>query len=92
MLTPAEIDRLATSTEDAYSFNRYTNWRACAALLARRGYTYREAETILRSKWMRWAGDASSNRYGRVSSRDLARFLETPTCSRANLDRMLREM
>lgn len=91
-IAPAEIDHLIDLTSDAYSFNRYASWRACVTLLARRGHTYAEAETILRSKWMRWAADQSSQRYGRATSRDLARFLDTPNCSRLQLDSMLAEM
>lgn len=89
-LAAADIDRLAASTKDAYSFNRYANWRACAVMLARRGYSYAEAECILRSKWMRWAGDSSTARYGRVTSRDLARFIDLMHDSRADLARMMR--
>lgn len=76
-MTVADIDRLTEATADAYSFDRYRNWRACAALLSQRGYTYEEAECILRSKWTRWAADNSANPYGRVSSTDLAHFLDT---------------
>lgn len=95
MLAQAEIDHLTDITSDAYSFDRYASWRACVAMLARRGYTYAETETILRSKWMRWAGDSSDKRYGRVTSRDLERWLDrcaATTCSRAQLDSMLAEM
>jgi len=49
---------LAAKTSDAYSADSYTNWTACARLLARLGYDEREAEAILRSKWTRWARDA----------------------------------
>lgn len=72
----ATIDALAAATADAYSFDRYRDWRACVALLLRRGYTERQAEAILRSKHMRWAADQSPNRYGRVTSADLARYLD----------------
>lgn len=89
-MTAADINRLAAATADAYSFDRYRNWRACAALLARRGYTYAEAECILRSKWMRWAGDQSAAPYGRATSADLDRFLQTPSGSRDALRRMMR--
>jgi hypothetical protein len=73
--TRAAIDALAERSSDAYSFDRYDSWRACAALLLRRGHTEREAEAVLRSKHMRWAGDASNARYGRVTSADLARYI-----------------
>lgn len=90
-LTRADVDRLAQSTEDAYSFDRYANWHACAAMLARRGYTYAEAECILRSKWTRWAGDASTAPYGRVTSADLARFIDGMKNSAQHLAAMMRD-
>ena len=86
----ADVDRLAAATEDAYSFDRYRSWHACAALLARRGYTAAEAECILRSKWTRWAADQSAAPYGRATSADLDRFLQTPSGSRDALRRMMR--
>lgn len=38
---------------------------------------------------MRWAGDSSTARYGRVTSADLARFIDGMTDSRRDLDRMM---
>lgn len=69
---------IAQRTQDAYSFDRYgeRGWRACALMLARRGYTDRQIEALLRSKVTRWASDNSNARYGRVSSIDLARYLD----------------
>lgn len=49
---------LAQKTADAYSFDRYRSWNAVARALLARGYRMREAEAIMRSKWMRWAGDS----------------------------------
>lgn len=68
--------RLAEQTADAYSADAYTSWRACAMLLLKRGYSEREAEAILRSKVTRWAGDASNKRYGQITARDLAAYLD----------------
>ena len=74
---------LAAHTADAYSFDNYgeQRWLASARMLLRRGYTGQEAEAILRSKWTRWAADMASDRkgwrYGRTSSADLARCLDT---------------
>ncbi len=90
-MTPADIDRLAASTEDAYSFDRYANWHACARMLARRGYSFAEAECILRSKWMRWAGNSSTARYGRVTSADLGRFIDGMKNRAQHLAAMLRQ-
>ena len=56
--SPADVRDLAVRTADAYSADRYASWVACARLLVTvRGYSLREAEAILRSKWMRWAAD-----------------------------------
>ena len=86
MMSAAEISvravALAEATADAYSWDNYgeARWLACARMLLRRGYTEREAEAILRSKWTRWAADRASSRkgwrYGRTNSADLARMLE----------------
>jgi hypothetical protein len=75
-VSKATIAALVDKTCDAYSFDRFASWSACVALLLRRGYSEREAEAILRSKWMRWAGDASDHAYGHITSADLGRFLD----------------
>lgn len=77
-LTSTQIDDLVERTKDAYSFDRYSSWKACVRLLNKRGYSEIEIEAVLRSKWMRWAGDRSTNEYGQVTSGDLARFLDDP--------------
>jgi hypothetical protein len=90
---------LADQTADAYSFDNYgpIAWRACARLLLRRGYSAREAEAILRSKWMRWAADGASWRpswrYGKTTSIDLARFLDAmpDQARRADVAQITRE-
>jgi hypothetical protein len=71
--------RVASRTANAYSFDRYgeVSWRACALLLLRRDFSEQETEAILRSKWMRWAGDRSMR--SSASSKDLARYLATMT-------------
>jgi hypothetical protein len=67
---------LAESTADAYSFNAYgaPAWRACYALLYRRGYNACEAMAIMRSKLTRLAAD--DRRSANVTSADLGRFLD----------------
>ena len=72
------IDVLAVQTLDAYSANRYSSWRAVVSMLLRRGYSERETEAILRSKWMRWAADNSPRPYGRATYKDVERFLDNP--------------
>ena len=77
------VRALSERTADAYSWDNYEGhrWPAAIAMLVRRGYSDREVEAIMRSKWTRWAADMASSRrsyrYGRTSSMDLARFLDT---------------
>jgi len=73
--------KIALMTEDAYSHDRYAfgAWEACAFMLLGRGHTAEGVEAILRSKHMRWAGDACSKKYGHVTSADLRRYLDGPT-------------
>lgn len=70
------IDALAERTSDAYSHDHYASWRAVAAALLRRGYSDRQAEEILRSKFTRWAADQSDAPYGRATARDLLRLMD----------------
>jgi len=76
---------LAERTEDAYSYSTYgrNSWAECYALLRRRGYTEREAEAIMRSKWSRWAADGRQGPH--PTFKDLERFLDDPRnkCTRA---------
>jgi hypothetical protein len=76
-LTMAEADAVAERTADAFSWDTYgeSGWRASCRMLARRGYSAREIEAIMRSKWTRWAGDHAS-KSDRVNSQDLARFID----------------
>ena len=70
----AQVQALAVRTADAYSFDRYASWKACAAALLRRGYNDRQAEKILRSRIMRWVADNA--RHGYATSNDLLRFMD----------------
>ena len=75
-MTPA--NNLAQKTSDAYSASRYKSWSAVAQVLLTRGYSERQAEAILRSKWTRWAADHSDSEYGEATPDDLVRFIEDP--------------
>lgn len=94
-LSKDKIQALVNETSDAYSYDRYgeQGWRACVKLLIRRGYTAREIEAILRSKWMRWAGDSSErNHYGHYNSADLATFLDSNKhrgCSQTDVNELV---
>lgn len=66
---------LADKTSDAYSAAKYYSWVACVRALRKEGYTDREIEAILYSKWTRWAADRSKNPYGKASSNDLLNYI-----------------
>ena len=70
------VAEFARELADAYSTSNYAGgWGPCIKMLRRHGYNDQQIEAIIRSKWTRWAADASSARYGRATSADLARFL-----------------
>ncbi len=71
----ARAKALAEKTADAYMADGYRHWSAVCALLLRRGYSEIEAEAILRSKWMRWAGDAVSSN-DNLPTKTIADFLD----------------
>lgn len=68
---------LAEKTADSYSFDRYRSWESVVALLVARGYTPREVEAIVRSKWTRWAADQHGGRYGTVPAKALGVMLDS---------------
>ena len=73
---------IAAQTQDAYNCDSYSpaGWRQCCVMLAAKGFDHEAIETIMRSKWTRWAGDgALTTRYGKHNSGDLARFMGTTT-------------
>lgn len=55
------LDALVAMTDGAYSQGRYgpTAWRMTIKALMDDGYTDREINAIMRSKWTRWALDAT---------------------------------
>lgn len=71
----ARAKALAEKTEDAYSAGDYRNWSAVCRMLLARGYSEKEAEAILRSKWTRWAGDMVSSN-DNLPTKTLADFLD----------------
>jgi hypothetical protein len=74
-LSSDEVSLLAT-TQDAYSYDRYghVEWRKCIQHLIRDwGFSKVEAESILRSKWMRFAADQGKG--ARPSVGDLRKWL-----------------
>lgn len=70
------IEAFAEELSDAYSTDRYRNgWSGCIRMLRRHNLNDRQIEAIIRSKWTRWAGDASNHRYGQITSKDLEKML-----------------
>lgn len=88
----ARARAVADACADAFSWDNYgeRGWRSAALVLLTRGYSEREAEAILRSKWTRWAADAASERkgwrYGRTTGADLARFLDAQPVDRLAIE------
>lgn len=71
------VEQMAERLSDAYSTDRYRDgWRATVRMLRGRGYSDREVEAIIRSKWTRWAGDHSNKAYGRITASDLAALID----------------
>jgi len=89
VVTKEEIDQLYLNSRGAYSEDSYASWRSVCAMLLRRGYTLDQAEHILRSKFTRWAGDASSHKYGKNTAKDLERFLDK--CKPGEIESLLNE-
>jgi hypothetical protein len=84
---------LATETDNAYSYDRYgaTSWRLIATRLLVRGYTVAQAECVLRSKYMRWAGDAmATDKSPRMTLAKWETFYARPG-TKAGIESMLRE-
>lgn len=77
MVTKLDAARIATKAEDAYSRDRYTTagWIGTAKRLAAEGFDPAEIDWVLRSKHMRWAGDAA-NRNQAVTAADFAGYVE----------------
>lgn len=68
-------EALAEKTLDAYMADGYNSWSAVCAFLLRRGFSEKEVEAIVRSKWMRWAGDAESRNDG-CTTGTIERFID----------------
>ncbi len=84
------VAEFADELSDAYSTDRYKNgWGSCIKMMRKRGLNDQQIEAIIRSKWTRWAGDASDNAYGQINSADLARFLDSETM--ASIESLTRE-
>jgi len=94
----APKDPLAFSQElaTAFSTDKYGNgqeeaWVGCIKALRRKGYSDRQIEAIVRSKWTRWAAERAGKQR-RATSGDLLRFMEVFTDNGANPERLKREV
>jgi hypothetical protein len=76
--------------EGAYSADRYRSWRNVASALLRKGYTPKQAATIMRSKWTRWAADAYETVYGECPANAIIKFIDDPKnqCTLAEVQKM----
>lgn len=70
--------QIADRTQDAYCYDRYRSFKVCAKAILDLGYTERETEAILRSKWMRWAADVQGGKYGQVPAKAIVDALKSP--------------
>ncbi len=69
---------MAERTEDAYSFNRYSEsgWRGAVKELRKHIKDERGIEAWLRSKHMRWASDNCDRGYGKHNGSTVAEYIE----------------
>ena len=69
---------LALKTEDAYSYEAYKPgaWERAIRVLLNRGWTPLQVETIMRSKWTRWARDTFETRWGHATSGTILRYID----------------
>lgn len=73
----ARAVRLATLTEDAYSFYAYgmAEWTKAVRFLIDMSYGDADIENIMRSKWTRWARDCYSTDEGKGTGEMVRRFV-----------------
>jgi hypothetical protein len=61
----------------AYSSDCYASWSGIVTLLHKRGATLAGAETVLRSKHMRWCADQWPGAYGKATVKHFAAYLDS---------------
>jgi hypothetical protein len=73
-----EAQEVAEKCKDAYSAPAYRSWASVAAMLLKKGFTPEECEAIMRSKWTRWARDASFKdyRYGSYPAKVVEDYID----------------
>lgn len=62
--------------QGGYSADRYANWEDVAQTLLNMGFSPKEAEAIMRSKWTRWAADDHDAKYSQVPADALVEWLD----------------
>lgn len=83
---------LSQKTADAYSYDVYRSWNSVARALLGRGYSMREVETIMRSKWMRWAADSwKGGSSENVPARAILEYIDKDI-ARRGADRVARDL
>lgn len=73
-----DLKALHEKTCGAYSFDRYRDWHSVLRLLIAQGYTEKQVEAIVLSKWARWAADEASDqgqKYGQITAKALVDFV-----------------
>lgn len=81
MKISARAKALAEETSAAYSYDRYRSWAAVAEALVSAGYTDDECESIMRSKWTRWASDRAGIEYGKTPGRAITDYINAMIAS-----------
>jgi hypothetical protein len=81
---------LALKTADAYSYEAYKPgaWERAIRVLLNRGWTEKQVEAIMRSKWTRWARDTYEARWGHATSGTILRYIDAAgdAAARENAD------
>ena len=69
---------LALKTADAYSYEAYKPgaWERAIRVLLNRGWTPRQIEAIMRSKWARWARDSDGSKWGKSTSGTILKYID----------------
>lgn len=93
MTLTQKAEYIANQCSDAYSADRYGSWMSVARELLKLGWKPIEVEAFMRSKHVRWAGDVSGKDYGKVSGKDVLRYLDDvrnmPRGTQAELDELV---
>jgi hypothetical protein len=71
----SKAQQVAERCSHAFSFDRYISWNGCARAVMALGFSEKQTEAILLSKWARWAADSSPHSYGYATAADLVNWM-----------------